>query len=87
MKLPIMSIVATLAATTSRRVAAFSKAPIGRITTARSMASSGPMPYDEDKMPIYALGVNIGMQISQQVRMQLFYYWLIALIAETQDVH
>jgi FKBP-type peptidyl-prolyl cis-trans isomerase len=28
--------------------------------------SSGPMPYDEDKMPIYALGLNIGMQISQQ---------------------
>ena len=25
-----------------------------------------PMPYDEDKMPIYALGLNIGMQISQQ---------------------
>jgi FKBP-type peptidyl-prolyl cis-trans isomerase len=24
------------------------------------------MPYDEDKMPIYALGLNIGMQISQQ---------------------
>lgn len=34
--------------------------------TARSMAS-GPMPYDDDKMPIYTLGVNIGMQISQQV--------------------
>ncbi len=28
--------------------------------------SSGPMPYDEDKMPIYALGVNIGMQICSQ---------------------
>lgn len=37
------------------------------LVTARSMATSGPMPYDEDKMPIYALGVNIGMQISQQV--------------------
>lgn len=24
------------------------------------------MPYDDDKMPIYALGLNIGMQISQQ---------------------
>jgi hypothetical protein len=29
--------------------------------------ASGPMPVDEDKMPIYALGLNIGMQISQQV--------------------
>ena len=28
--------------------------------------SSAPGPYDEDKMPIYALGLNIGMQISQQ---------------------
>eukprot|EP00970_Alexandrium_tamarense_P003510 scaffold559_cov190-Alexandrium_tamarense.AAC.5 len=28
--------------------------------------ATGPMPYDEDKMPIYALGLNIGMQISQQ---------------------
>jgi len=28
--------------------------------------AGGPMPYDEDKMPIYALGLNIGMQISQQ---------------------
>ena len=33
--------------------------------TARQIAS-GPMPYDDDKMPIYALGLNIGMQISQQ---------------------
>ena len=30
------------------------------------MATDGPMPYDDDKMPIYALGVNIGMQISSQ---------------------
>ena len=28
--------------------------------------STGPMPYDDDKMPIYALGINIGMQITQQ---------------------
>lgn len=33
--------------------------------TARHM-SGGPMPYDDEKMPIYCLGVNIGMQISQQ---------------------
>jgi len=30
--------------------------------------ATGPMPYDDDKMPIYALGMNIGLQISQQVR-------------------
>ena len=28
--------------------------------------ATGPMPFDEEKMPIYALGVNIGMQISSQ---------------------
>lgn len=37
-----------------------------RALTARHMATAGPMPYDEGKMPIYALGVNIGMQISSQ---------------------
>lgn len=30
--------------------------------------ATGPMPYDDEKMPIYALGMNIGLQISQQVR-------------------
>ena len=71
MKLNIMSsIVAAFTATSARRVA-FGFAPklntAARVVTARSMASSGPMPYDDDKMPIYAMGVNIGMQISQQV--------------------
>ena len=28
--------------------------------------SSGPMPYDEDKMPYYALGVNLAKQIGGQ---------------------
>ena len=32
----------------------------------RQMATDGPMPYDDDKMPFYALGTNIGMQISSQ---------------------
>lgn len=39
--------------------------PLAQALIARQIAS-GPMPYDEDKMPIYALGLNIGMQISQQ---------------------
>ncbi|VEU33975.1 unnamed protein product [Pseudo-nitzschia multistriata] len=36
--------------------------------TARFMASDsdGPMPYDEDKMPFYALGTNLAMQVGGQ---------------------
>eukprot|EP00581_Thalassiosira_minuscula_P007349 CAMPEP_0183702998 /NCGR_PEP_ID=MMETSP0737-20130205/911_1 /TAXON_ID=385413 /ORGANISM="Thalassiosira miniscula, Strain CCMP1093" /LENGTH=251 /DNA_ID=CAMNT_0025929693 /DNA_START=109 /DNA_END=864 /DNA_ORIENTATION=- len=64
------SIAALLVATSSRAVTAFSTRSVvpkvaARAITARHMAD-GPMPYDDDKMPIYALGVNIGMQISQQ---------------------
>mmetsp|Transcript_22951 Transcript_22951/g.32116 ORF Transcript_22951/g.32116 Transcript_22951/m.32116 type:complete len:252 (+) Transcript_22951:193-948(+) len=36
-----------------------------RAATARQM-STGPMPYDEEKMPFYALGVNIATQIGVQ---------------------
>jgi hypothetical protein len=35
-------------------------------TTARAMSSAppaGPMPYDDDKMPFYALGTNLAMQV------------------------
>lgn len=64
------SIAALLVATSSRAVTAFSTRSVvpqvaARALTSRHMAS-GPMPYDEDKMPIYALGINIGMQITQQ---------------------
>lgn len=51
------------------RAAAFSRTPVARRSATfatRQMATDGPMPYDDDKMPIYALGVNIGMQISSQ---------------------
>jgi FKBP-type peptidyl-prolyl cis-trans isomerase FkpA len=34
-------------------------------STARHM-SSGPMPYDDDKMPLYALGTNLAMQVGGQ---------------------
>lgn len=36
--------------------------------TARFMSSSddGPMPYDDDKMPFYALGTNLAMQVGGQ---------------------
>ena len=35
------------------------------MATARSM-STGPMPYDDDKMPYYALGTNLAMQVGGQ---------------------
>lgn len=70
MRVNMSSLAALLVASSSRAVTAFTTrtvAPVAAraMTTARHM-SSGPMPYDEDKMPIYALGVNIGMQISSQ---------------------
>lgn len=33
--------------------------------TARSLAA-GPMPFSDDKMPFYALGVNIARQVGGQ---------------------
>jgi len=38
-------------------------------TTSRFMSSEdsvGPMPYDDDKMPFYALGTNLAMQVGGQ---------------------
>ncbi|KAL7479245.1 hypothetical protein ACHAW6_004982 [Cyclotella cf. meneghiniana] len=70
MRVNMTSIFAVIAASARGRVAAFS-IPRSKIPTAarslvvRNMAT-GPMPYDDDKMPIYALGMNIGLQISQQ---------------------
>lgn len=32
----------------------------------RFMATEGPMPYDDDKMPFYALGTNLAMQVGGQ---------------------
>jgi len=39
-----------------------------RSTTVRYMASedTGPMPYPDDKMPFYALGTNLAMQVGGQ---------------------
>ncbi|KAL7525260.1 hypothetical protein ACHAWF_001282 [Thalassiosira exigua] len=70
MRARMSSIAGLAAAAAGRTVVAFSIRPgvprfAARALTSRRMSSS-PMPYDDDKMPIYALGVNIGMQISQQ---------------------
>mmetsp|Transcript_4504 Transcript_4504/g.6605 ORF Transcript_4504/g.6605 Transcript_4504/m.6605 type:complete len:250 (-) Transcript_4504:142-891(-) len=38
---------------------------VARAATARAMSSEG-MPYDDDKMPFYALGVNLAKQVGGQ---------------------
>ena len=59
-----------LTAFLSSTARAFQVAPRGRATRvlARHMSSSG-MPYDEDKMPFYALGTNLAIQISGSVNL------------------
>jgi hypothetical protein len=49
---------------------AFSTAPAFARATTKAMSSStaramssGPMPHPEDKMPFYALGTNLAMQV------------------------
>jgi len=37
-----------------------------RAVTARQMSSGPPMPYGDDKMPFYALGTNVAMQVGGQ---------------------
>lgn len=65
-----MSSLALLVASSSRAVSAFTTRTVAPVAARAAMTtrhmSAGPMPYDDDKMPIYALGVNIGMQISSQ---------------------
>lgn len=40
------------------------------VNVARSLStSSGPLPYDDDKMPFYALGTNLAIQISGSVNL------------------
>lgn len=50
----------------SRSVGAFSNMARRSVssTTARYMA--GPMPYDDEKMPFYALGTNLALQVGGQ---------------------
>jgi hypothetical protein len=50
----------------SARTGAFSSVARRSVssTTARYMA--GPMPYDDEKMPFYALGTNLALQVGGQ---------------------
>mmetsp|Transcript_11238 Transcript_11238/g.16572 ORF Transcript_11238/g.16572 Transcript_11238/m.16572 type:complete len:255 (+) Transcript_11238:72-836(+) len=66
-----MASIAAFAASSMGAVSAFtaSRSAIprfaARVMTARHMAG-GPMPYDDEKMPFYALGVNLAKQMGGQ---------------------
>ena len=71
MKLEKLAMSLIAAFHTCRSIAAFSGKSMARrsfvSTTARYMADSdGPMPYKDDKMPFYALGTNLAMQVGGQ---------------------
>ena len=55
----------------SRSVSAFTsmtarRAAVTSSTIVRNMADGPPMPYDDDKMPFYALGTNLAVQVGGQ---------------------
>lgn len=49
-----------------RSVIAAATAPSRGELCRRFMATEGPMPFDDDKMPFYALGTNLAMQVGGQ---------------------
>lgn len=63
---------AVVAALCTRSVGAFTASTLARhstpflSSTARAMSSKGPMPYDDAKMPFYALGTNLALQVGGQ---------------------
>lgn len=57
----LFATLSTAAAFTSRTLPRFA----AKATTARAM-SAGPFPHDDEKMPFYALGVNLAKQVGGQ---------------------
>jgi len=60
-------------ATTSKSASSSASVQTTKLQTSRFLSSSssndddvGPMPYDDDKMPFYALGTNLAMQVGGQ---------------------
>jgi FKBP-type peptidyl-prolyl cis-trans isomerase len=45
---------------------AFSRSAVFRQSTRLAFSSKSPMPYEDDKMPFYALGTNLALQIGGQ---------------------
>lgn len=69
MRISNVSLICTMIASRSVNVSAFSSRLAGkfasRAITARQMAT-GPMPFEDEKMPFYALGVNLAKQVGGQ---------------------
>jgi len=57
-----------LCSQTARGFSTVAARNVARASTARFMSSDSdvPMPYDDDKMPFYALGTNLAMQVGGQ---------------------
>jgi FKBP-type peptidyl-prolyl cis-trans isomerase len=58
--------------TTTVRAFTRSTAPIAFRTEPRLFSTTPPMPYDDDKMPFYALGTNLAVQVGGQANFQSF---------------
>lgn len=69
MRISNMSLLCTLIASKGVHVSGFTSRLVpkfaARAITARQMAT-GPMPFDDEKMPFYALGVNLAKQVGGQ---------------------
>lgn len=46
------------------------RSSVAAASVMRRSMSSGPMPYDHDKMPFYALGVNLAVQVGGQANIK-----------------
>jgi len=64
----LSSLLSTRTARAFSTIASRSASVASTSSTARFMSSDaeGPVPYDEDKMPFYALGTNLAMQVGGQ---------------------
>jgi FKBP-type peptidyl-prolyl cis-trans isomerase len=64
----IMSLLGLLSSRYARGFSTLARKPSVSTTskTVSHMSSSGPMPYDDDKMPFYALGTNLALQVGGQ---------------------
>uniref|UniRef100_A0A7S1Y640 peptidylprolyl isomerase n=1 Tax=Grammatophora oceanica TaxID=210454 RepID=A0A7S1Y640_9STRA len=69
---PSLSLLASMSV---RTVGAFTRTPVQRFGLASRVAtaqfsSAGPMPYDDEKMPFYALGLNLAQQVGGQANLK-----------------
>jgi FKBP-type peptidyl-prolyl cis-trans isomerase len=69
-KIHIVAIMTLLGLLSSRSARGFTtlarKSSVPSVSSTARHMSSGPMPYDDDKMPFYALGTNLALQVGGQ---------------------